>query len=170
MDVDALIADNGMRKRDERFATQATHKAKPDPLSDKSGVAKPRTTFSYTEFTFDPDALTCHCPAGKKMWRTGRNTVMSGKRVIRFRGAEFNCVGCPLRAKCIRKPETTKTRQVAFFLGTAPGRLSSYGERMRERIDSPQGRALSGRRFATVEPVFGNIRYNKKLNRFTVRG
>ena len=170
MDVDALIADNGMRKRDERFATQVAHKAKPDALSDKSGAAKPTSTFPYTAFTFDPDKLTCHCPAGKKMWRTGRNTVMSGKRVIRFRGAELNCVGCPLRAKCIRKPETTKVRQVAFFLGTAHGRISSHGERMRERTDSPEGRALYGRRFATVEPVFGNIRYNKKLDRFTLRG
>ena len=33
--VDALIADNGMRQRDERFKDQAKHKAKPDPLHDK---------------------------------------------------------------------------------------------------------------------------------------
>jgi hypothetical protein len=26
------------------------------------------------------------------------------------------------------------------------------------------------RRFATVEPVFGNLRYNKRLSRFTLRG
>ncbi|MCD6707995.1 MAG: transposase [Thiobacillus sp.] len=26
-----------------------------------------------------------------------------------------------------------------------------------------------GRRFATVEPVFGNLRHNKQLNRFTLR-
>ena len=27
-----------------------------------------------------------------------------------------------------------------------------------------------GQRFATVEPVFGNIRHNQRLNRFTLRG
>ena len=26
------------------------------------------------------------------------------------------------------------------------------------------------RRFATVEPVFGNVRANKRMNRFTLRG
>lgn len=26
------------------------------------------------------------------------------------------------------------------------------------------------RRFATVEPVFGNLRHNKRLDRFTLRG
>ena len=41
--VDALIADNELRRRDERFATQDRHRAKPDPLHDKSatdGVAR----------------------------------------------------------------------------------------------------------------------------------
>ena len=41
---------------------------------------------------------------------------------------------------------------------------------MRQRIDSPEGRALYGRRIATVEPVFGNLRHNKRLDRFTLRG
>lgn len=30
--------------------------------------------------------------------------------------------------------------------------------------------ARYGRRFATVEPVFGNVRHNKRLDRFTLRG
>ena len=46
----------------------------------------------------------------------------------------------------------------------------SHTERMRRRIDSAQGKAQYARRFATVEPVFGNLRYNKKLSRFTLRG
>jgi hypothetical protein len=41
---------------------------------------------------------------------------------------------------------------------------------MKRRIDSPAGRAMYGRRMATVEPVFGNLRYNKRLDRFTLRG
>jgi hypothetical protein len=44
----------------------------------------------------------------------------------------------------------------------------SYIERMKRAIDSERGRALYGGRFATVEPVFGNIRYNKGLDRFTL--
>ena len=30
--------------------------------------------------------------------------------------------------------------------------------------------ASNGGRFATVEPVFGNLRHNKRLARFTLRG
>ena len=42
--------------------------------------------------------------------------------------------------------------------------------RMKARIDSATGRAQYGRRFATVEPVFANLRHNKRLDRFTLRG
>ena len=42
--------------------------------------------------------------------------------------------------------------------------------RMRTAIDSPEGRRRYGRRIGTVEPVFGNLRHNKRLARFNLRG
>ena len=36
---------------------------------------------------------------------------------------------------------------------------------MRQAIDSPRGRQLYSQRIGTVEPVFGNIRHNKRLTR-----
>lgn len=57
---------------------------------------------------------------------------------------------------------------MTFFHGKAEG--ESYTDKMKQRIDSAEGRAEYGRRFATVEPVFGNLRYNKGLDRFTLRG
>jgi len=59
---------------------------------------------------------------------------------------------------------------VAFFQGKAATTPESHTERMKKRIDSPAGRVRYGQRFATVEPVFGNLRHNKQLNRFTLRG
>ena len=63
----------------------------------------------------------------------------------------------------------TKTRQVCFFYCKAPGGKVSYTEIMKRAIDSERGRRLYGGRFATVEPVFGNLRHNKGLDRFTLR-
>ena len=37
-------------------------------------------------------------------------------------------------------------------------------------FSTEHGREMMARRFATVEPVFGNLRSNKRLNRFTLRG
>ena len=65
-----------------------------------------------------------------------------------------------------------KVRQVAFFVGQREGTHLSkniHTEQMKQRIDSAEGRAKYGRRFATAEPVFVNLRHNKQLNRFTFR-
>ncbi len=69
----------------------------------------------------------------------------------------------------MRTPAKTKTRQVCVFRGKADPQESAT-DRMKRAIDSERGRALYGRRFATVEPVLGNLRHNKRLNRFTLRG
>ena len=41
-EIPALIADNGMRKRDERFKDQGKYKALPDPLYDKAHPSEER--------------------------------------------------------------------------------------------------------------------------------
>jgi hypothetical protein len=41
---------------------------------------------------------------------------------------------------------------------------------MKQKIDTAEGRAIYSKRLKIVEPVFGNIRVNKGLNRFTLRG
>ena len=172
--VDALIADNGMRKRDERFATQAQHRATSDPLYDKSPPRPPSesTTFTPHDFTFDPVARTCVCPAGKSLYRNGRANVTNGYVGAHFRGAKRDCVPCPLRARCLRTPATTAVRNVVFFHGRVAAKptLESHTARMKRRLDTPEGRAQYGQRLGAVEPVFGNLCYNKGLNRFTLRG
>ena len=59
---------------------------------------------------------------------------------------------------------------MVFFKGKAKGAPQSFSDKMKRKIDSAEGRVEYGRRFATVEPVFGNLRYNKGLDRFTLRG
>ena len=88
---------------------------------------------------------------------------------MKFRGAERDCVPCSLRDQCLRTPDKTKTRQVAFFQGKRDSE-ERYTERMKRRIDSDTGKRMITARFATVEPVFGNLRNNKRLHRFTLRG
>ncbi len=41
---------------------------------------------------------------------------------------------------------------------------------MREKIDTREARRIYSTRMGIVEPVFGNITANKKMNRFTLRG
>lgn len=167
--IPALIADNGMRGRDERFKDRMKYKAKPDPLHNKQQPTKARH-FRPQDFQYDADAGTCICPAGKSLYQNGSNCIHNGQIGTKFQGAKRDCGPCELRKKCLRTPDKTPTRQVVFFRGKANSDEVSYVERMRRAIDSPEGKALYGRRFATVEPVFANIRFNKGLDRFTLRG
>lgn len=45
----------------------------------------------------------------------------------------------------------------------------SHTERMKRRIDSTKGKRIVAT-LATVEPVFDNLRHNKRLTRFTLLG
>ena len=156
-----------MRQRDERLADQDKHAAKPNPLHDKSGTKKrprclPRATSGSPRIT-----RTRSAPARQTLHRNGKDCTIGSYRAIKFRAPIAACKDCPLRTKCLRKPDTTPARQVALLMRK---QAASHTERMRARIDSERGRRHYGQRFATVEPVFGNLRANKRLNRFTLRG
>lgn len=169
--VPALIADKDMRRRDPRFATQARYTTLPDPLHDKSKPARQsREIFGPDAFQYDPVARTCVCPAGKSLQRRGAARVTRDHIGAHFQGAKRDCGPCALRAQCLRTPATTPVRNVAFFHGRVRSRQIDHRAAMRERIDTPAGRAQYGQRFATVEPVFANLRANKRLDRFTLRG
>jgi hypothetical protein len=145
------------------------HKALPDPLYDKSATSKAsEAKFEPSDFTYDRASGRCICPAGKKLYSTGSACTTHGRKHHKFQGAKRDCVPCDLRERCLRYPDRTETRQVAFFEKSQASPLP-YTERMKRAIDSDRGRQLYGRRIAIVEPVFGNLRHNKRLDRFTLR-
>jgi transposase len=167
--IDALIADTAMRQRDERFADRAHHTDKPDPLHDKRASASKPPLHAASDFVVAADQSHAICPAGKTLYRNGGHCTIGHYDAVKFRGTQRDCVPCDQRGRCLRKPDTTKVRQVAILTRKADT-PPSHTERMRQRIDSDHGKAQYARRFATVEPVFGNLRYNKRLGRFTLRG
>jgi hypothetical protein len=164
--IDALIADPKMRQRDDRYAEQDKHRAKPDPLHNKSRKAKTSEVFGADAFTVAEDHTHAICPAGKRLYRNG-DCIVGRYRAIKFRAPTSACSACPLRARCLRKPSTTPARQFAVLI---PRPQVTYTDIMRQRIDSDTGRRQYGRRLGIVEPVFANLRHNKRLTRFTLRG
>ena len=46
----------------------------------------------------------------------------------------------------------------------------NYSQQMAAKIDTARGRQIYPHRIAIVEPVFANIRTQKRLDRFTLRG
>lgn len=169
--IDALIADNQMRQRDERCEGRDKHKAKPDPLYEKKPVGSAQKIRLYRpeDFQVAEDESHCICPAGRKLYSNGSGCTINGRSAHKYTGSQAGCGPCEQRQQCLRQPQRTAVRQVAIF---AKGQTSANQvlEAMKKRIDSPYGRQRYSQRIGTVEPVFGNIRHNKRLNRFTLRG
>jgi hypothetical protein len=155
---DAYVADNRFRKRDPRFAE-----------ADKYKPPKPKPTrFQPADFDYDPDQLRCTCPAGKALYRNGANVTIKGRCGIKFTAPKSACEDCHLRAHCLRDANQKSPRQVVFFREPSP--KSTVIERMKAKIDSTLGRMIYSKRLGTVEPPFGNLRYHKGMDRFTLRG
>jgi transposase len=158
--IDAYVADNRFRKRDPRFADYEKYK---DEARKDWAKGKPKL-FRTEDFTFDQNMKHCICPAGKRLYRSGAND-----KAHRFKGTQTTCVSCELRAKCIRNPEKTIIRQVAYFAGRTGGG-NTFTDRMKRKIDSSLGRVIYGMRLAISEPPFSHITSALKLDRFTLRG
>lgn len=167
--IDGYIADTGFRKRDPRFAEAGRHKAR-HRRERREQRMKAGGRFTNQDFSYDPVQGVCICPAGKKLYSSGSNSVVKGYRAVKFKAPKSACRDCDLRRQCLKYPDRTPVRQVAFFQGEAPNKPETFTARMKRKIDAAKGRAVYSRRLGTVEPVFGNITVMKRLSRFTLRG
>ena len=68
----------------------------------------------------------------------------------------------------MRKPVNEHGRQVSFVVDA--DQSTSYLDLMRKKIDSVAGKKDYAKRMWTIEPVFGNITSNKRLNKLSLRG
>ena len=168
--INAVIPDNKFRQRDKRIAESETYLGHKE-LRKKTRKDKPKPTATAkpaTEFFVDYEQKTCVCPNGKQMMFQGDHYKGSRGNYMRFRGKLDDCRSCPMQSTCMKNPVKDQGRQVSFYADYIE--TDSCLELMKRRIDSEQGRREYGRRMWTIEPVFGNITSNKRLNRISLRG
>jgi len=160
--LDGYIADTGFRSRDPRFKTAERHKS-PKRL-------KPKTKFTAEDFTINKEAKTCVCPAGNVMWLKNKEAKIDNNLFMQFQAYEKDCPSCPLKSQCLKTSKQKTPRQVNIKIGIAKEKAEGLIEKMKQKIDSPQGRHIYSQRLGTVEPVFGNINTNIGIKRFSLRG
>lgn len=149
--IDAYIPDVDFRKRDERFEGQKKYKEEKEER------------YKIEEFSYDTKSDSYTCPKGKKLSRKSSRGIKEGYR--QYAARKEDCNECEVRNKCIRMPNG-KRKYLAIAVKKEEESLS---KKMRDKIDSKEGRQKYERRLAIVEPVFGNIKAQKRLNRFTLR-
>jgi hypothetical protein len=163
-EVDAFIPDPQFRKRDVRFSDSKRHRRSVDKRKLRY---KTKGLFRVEDFMLDDRTGKLICPAGHGLYVKNRNfQTADGYKAIAYQAPKTACRDCQLRSKCLRNPNTV-SRQVHVFDGNRPGSLT---DSMRNKIDTPEGRRQYSKRMSIVEPVFGNIRSCKRMDRFTLRG
>jgi len=151
--IDAYIPDNRFRNRDKRFASRVGYR----PRSKK---------FTFADYKFDREKNQFICPNGKRLKRHIKPKLQNGKILRVYVSNESDCRCCQLRAKCLRYKDA-KHRYLSYY-ADASGENISYA--MIKKIDSEKGRKIYPRRIAIVEPVFANIRTQKRMDKFNLRG
>jgi transposase/IS5 family transposase len=152
--LDAYIPDKRFRNRDPRFQ------------SDKRQKRRKAARFTVKDFQHHEEADEYLCPNGKALRLKVKKAVVDGVIYRRYAADREDCKDCELKAQCIRG-KNVKGRYLNVPVGHIPGNLSKT---MAEKVDSEKGHTIYPQRMAIVEPVFSNIRFLKRLDRFTLRG
>ena len=105
------------------------------------------------------------CPQGKILKRAARHQPNRYRVYDISRAGQKDCAPCPVRSRCLSQPNTTR-----WFLSVeVASQQPNLIEQMKAKIDTPPGKQIYARRLAIVEPVFANLRVQKRLDHFTLR-
>jgi len=109
--------------------------------------------FDASRFLYDDETKQLKCPAGRLLVLTDR----SDENFV-----AQDCDGCALRSQCLKPGETR--RHVRLFKRRVPGAI------MRARMQRPEIQAVYRRRKCVVEPVFGQMKWARRLRGVSLRG
>jgi transposase len=151
--LDAYIPDYNFRKRDPRLKTKPK----------RPGEVK---RFTLEDFQYQRAIDLYICPSGKPLRLRAKRMVIDGVIYRQYVANEKDCNICPLQSKCLNA-KGPKHRCLGVPIGALDTNLT---KKMAKKIDSERGRKIYPQRLAIVEPVFANIRTQKRLDRFTLRG
>ncbi|MGD2248212.1 MAG: IS1182 family transposase [Candidatus Methanofastidiosia archaeon] len=114
--------------------------------------------FRKSQFEYDTETDTYTCPANEKVVFSHIQKRENDPDLRIYKGT--HCPDCPLKEQCTKAQFRTISRDPR----------EHYTEEMRERLRTEKGKQMRKQRSTTVEPTFGNMKYNKKFTQFLLRG
>jgi transposase len=161
----AYIADSGYHSFDEvekiihsgiRAYIDTPYK-KPEEYNE-AGKAPQR--FDKRGFRYERESDQYRCPNNRLLKR-----IKKHKYSYVYRADD--CSDCPMCQECIgsNKKQWRRKQKVVYR-----DLREDAVDMMRERVNSDEGQRLLQKRKMSVEPVFGNIKSNKRFDRFHLKG
>ena len=122
--------------------------------SNKQRVDNDNFKYDKVNFKYNPDTDSYTCPEEKIL------SLVSNKGKKSTYKCKV-CPECPLKSECAKK---------AKYKMLSRGKNEHFIEKNRNELISDKGRKEYQKRMHTVEPVFGNIKFNLGFRQFLVRG
>jgi transposase len=114
--------------------------------------------FDKSRFKYDEGKDQYICPMGRLLPYKGL-LKRKGKPDIKI----YRCADCP---ECGRKSECTRAAYRTISQDPREGLM----EKMRRRLGAKEGRIKYSKRKYIVEPVFGDMKFNRKMSGLLLRG
>jgi len=116
-------------------------------------------SYDKSNFIYDPQKDSYTCPQGKELVLDKIVFHKTRKQKVRiYKGTQ--CLNCPVKSDCT----SAKARQINQDI------REPLREKARKILDSPQGKLIYRQRMNMIEPIWGNIKFNKKITMFQLRG
>jgi hypothetical protein len=135
------------------------------PYFDKEqGKSERNDPFNQDSLFYNEQKDCFYCPMGQCMSRVAirKNTTDHGYKQEYIIYEAQNCSQCPLRGSCHNQKGNRRIK--------VNHRLRWHKTKAKENLLSPEGIKHRKQRPHDTEPVFGNMKYNKKFKRFNLRG
>jgi transposase len=155
--IDAYIPDKDFRKRHPGLEVK------------KTSIKQRRRKFRLEDFRYDAGTDTYECPMGKQLTLES-GTIKANEGIVyrRYRADARDCEACSVREGCISNKGKRGKRKCLMIQVASTGR--NHSQVMAAKMDTDRGQEIYPHRMRIVEPVFANIRTQKRLDRFTLRG
>ena len=151
-EIEAIIPDEQYRNRDEQLKEGQRREGK--------------ERFDARYFKYEKNGNYYICPSGKKL--AFRSKVkLNRNEGNKYESRASDCEGCPYADRCISAKKRKKKYRSLFI--PILKYEENLAQQMREKIDKPKYKELYSRRMQIIEPVFADITYNKRMDRFTLR-
>jgi len=123
-----------------------------------------KNPFSSDKLYYNKEEDCYYCPMGQQMKKVEEKIKKSENnysKIIALYQA-INCNGCPVRGVC--------HNQKGNRIISVSHRGNYLRKKAKEKLETEEGIKYRKKRPVDVEPVFGNIKQNKKFKRFYLRG
>lgn len=123
-----------------------------------------KNPFTADKLYYNKEEDCYYCPMGQKVKKIGERIKKSennySKKMVLYQA--INCNGCPVRGVC--------HNQKGNRIISVSHRGNYLRKKAKEKLETEEGIKYRKKRPVEAEPVFGNIKQNKKFKRFYLRG